>query len=235
MEISPLETRQFALVVKRAGADPDAFELRKFRSLAGDSYKVRVVGRGAATVYDSTDASSWMGRFAQDVDKGLFGTGGDAPLPDTVEAAFDEVAKALAQRGLEGALGVLNRRVPHRFTAVYRLVGRALHNVATVDKHLHLDPLDLKVVPLEDSFCQFVLRDGLFLTQASGGDARLEGHPYRGVVNCYVGVPIPDAQGRLAGTLCHFDLQDHAIDDDEYLLLDRVARLMTGLIRPASN
>ena len=235
MEISPLETRQFALVVKRAGADPDAFELRKFRTLAGDAYKVRVVGRGAATVYECADATSWMGQFAHDVDKGLFGTAGDAPLPFSVAAAFEEAAKALAQRGLEGALGVLNRRVPHRFTAVYRLIGRALHNVATVDKHLHLEPLDLKVVPLEDSFCQFVLRDGLFLTSQSGGDNRLAGHPYSGVVGCYVGVPVRDPQGRLAGTLCHFDLDNHEIDDDEYLLLDRVARLMSGLLRPATD
>jgi hypothetical protein len=142
-----------------------------------------------------------------------------------------QVEKALAQGGLVGALGILNQRVPHRFTAVYRLVGQALHNVATVDKHLHLDPLDLKVVPLKDSFCQFVLRDGLFLTRESGGDARLAGHPYSGIVGSYVGVRIEDREGKLAGTLCHFDLESHELADDEYLLLASAAALMPAFLR----
>jgi GAF domain-containing protein len=125
---------------------------------------------------------------------------------------------------------MLNHRVPHRFTAIYRLIGQALYNVATVDKHLHLEPLDLKVVPLKDSFCQFVLRDGLFLTRESGSDARLDGHPYSGVVGCYVGVPVRNRDGKVAGTLCHFDLESHEVSDDEYLLLDRAARLMPAFL-----
>ena len=125
---------------------------------------------------------------------------------------------------------MLNARVPHRFTAVYRLVGQSLHNVATTDKHLHLEPLDLKVVALKDSFCRFVLRDGLFLTRDSGTDTRLGGHPYAGVVGSYVGVPVRARDGRLAGTLCHFDLADFDVSDDEYLLLDRAARLMPAFL-----
>jgi hypothetical protein len=230
VEITPLESRQFELLVRKSGANPAIFQLRKFRSLSGAGFKVRVVGRGAATVYDTQDAGSWMGHFAQDIEKGLFGTDPHAALSESVAGALAEVEKALAQKGLGGALAVLNRRVPHRFTAVYRLVGQALHNIATVDKHMHLDPLDLKVVPLKDSFCQFVLRDGLFLTRDSGTDARLGGHPYSGVVGCYVGVPVQNREGRMAGTLCHFDLDSHEIDDDEYLLLDRAARLMPAFI-----
>jgi hypothetical protein len=229
-EISPLESRQFELLVRKSGANPSAFKLRKFRLLAGTGYKVRVVGRGAATVYDTPDPGSWMGHFAQDVEKGLFGTDPDADLPPAVATALAEVESALLHGGLAAALTVLNRRVPHRFTAVYRLVGQSLHNVATADKHLHLDPLDLKVVPLKDSFCQFVLRDGLFLTRESGSDVRLDGHPYSGVVGCYVGVPVRSRDGKLAGTLCHFDVESHDVTDDEYLLLDRAARLMPAFL-----
>jgi hypothetical protein len=227
-EITPLEARQFELVIRRSGADPAAFEVRKFSK--GTSYKVRVVGRGAATVYEMPDANSWIGHFAHDVDKGLFGNAPSGELPPALATAMSEVERALAQAGLPGALAVLNRRVPHRFTAVYRLLGSSLHNVATVDKRMHLEPLDLKVVPLTDSFCQFVLRDGLFLTHESGTDARLGGHPYAGIVGCYVGVPIRNREGRVAGTLCHFDLESHAVDDDEYLLLDRSARLMPAFL-----
>ncbi len=229
-DITPLEARQFQLLLRRGGADPAGFELRKFRVLSGEGYKVRVVGRGAATVYETPDPNSWMGQFAQDVDKGLFGTQGDPEPPPHLAGALSEVEKALAAQGLLGALTVLNRRVPHRFTAVYRLVGSALHNVATADKHKHLDPLDLAVVPLKDSFCQFVLRDSVFLSDRTGADVRLQGHPYSGIVNCYVGVGVRDRAGRLAGTLCHFDVESHDVDDDEYLLLDRAARLMPAFL-----
>ena len=93
-DITPLETRQFQLLIRRSGASPAAFELRKFRSLNGKGYKVRVVGRGAATV----------------------------------------------------------------------------------------------------------------------------------------GVPVRDRAGALAGTLCHFDVESHDVSDDEYLLLDRAARLMPAFL-----
>lgn len=229
-DISPLEARQFALLIRRSGGDPAAFELRKFTTLDGGGYRVRVVGRGAATVYDTEHPTAWTGQFASDLDQGLFGMEADAVLPEDEAAALAQLEKELAQKGLAGALAVLNARVPHRFSAVYRLVGQALHNVATVDKHLHLHPLDLKVVPLQDSFCQFVLRDGLFLTRESGTDSRLRGHPYSGIVGCYAGVPIRSRDGKMAGTLCHFDLESFDVDDDEYLLLDRAARLMPAFL-----
>jgi hypothetical protein len=82
----------------------------------------------------------------------------------------------------------------------------------------------------ENSFCQFVLRDGLFLTEDSGSDHRLAGHPYAGVVGCYVGVPISKGPGSLDGTLCHFDLASHPVSDDEYLLLERVAMLLPAFL-----
>ena len=229
-DVSPLETRQFNLLLKKAGVSPGSFEMRKLQSADGASYKVRVVGRGAATVYEGEDPTSWIGRFASDLDRGLFGVDGDSKLPVKLAHALSEVERALARQGLSGALAVLNRRVPHRFTAVYRRVGQALHNVATADKHLHLDALDLRIVPVKDSFCQFVLRDGLFLTHESGTDVRLSGHPYKGVMGCYVGVPVRGHDDKLAGTLCHFDLESFEVDDEEYLLLDRAARLLPDFL-----
>lgn len=228
-EVTPLEARQFGLVLRKRGTDPSGFEVRKFRTETG--YRIRVVGHGSSGVYDVTDANSWIGRFAQEVEGGLFGDPVETGTPWPLAHALSEVEKALAQQGLPAALTVLNRRVPHRFTAVYRRLGQSLHNVATADKHLHLDPLDLKVVPLTDSFCQFVLRDGLFLTQDSGTDVRLNGHPYAGLVGCYVGVPVCDQAGVLVGTLCHFDINSHPVEDDEYLLLDRSAKLMPPFLR----
>jgi GAF domain-containing protein len=231
VEVSAWESRQVDLLIRRCGADPSKFQLRKFVRPDGRRYRVRVVARGAATVYESEDPSRWMSEFAADLQAGLFGDAAPDPLAATLDAALREVEGALLKEGVAGALKVLNARVPHRFTAVYRLDGAMLRSVAVVDKRLHLDPLDLRAVPLKDSFCQFVLRDGIFVTQDSGSDPRLAGHPYQGVMNCYVGVPVRGRDGLLAGSLCHFDLEDRTLADEDYLLLDRTARLVPAFLQ----
>lgn len=232
IEVAPFEARQFGLLIKRNGADPQHFRLRKFALADGSGFKVRVVGRGAATVYETRDPTGWTSRFAADLDSGLFGAKGRPPPPPGIAEVLAQAEAELANHGLAAVLRLLNARVPHRFTAVYRLDQQMLVNVATCDKHMHLEALDLKAVPLQDSFCQFVLRDGLFLTEESGCDQRLAGHPYAGVVGSYVGVPIARSPGTLDGTLCHFDLASHPVADDEYLLLERVASLLPAFLGP---
>lgn len=230
VEVAPLEARQFQLLVQRSGADPHQFKLRKFALPGGAGFRVRVVGRGAATVYETRDHGAWTASFAADLDKGLFGPKGRPAPPPSIASALAQVEAELAQNGLMGVLRALNARVPHRFTAVYRLEQHLLVNVGTCDKHMHLEALDLKAVPLKDSYCQFVLRDGLFLTDDSGQDARLKGHPYAGVVGSYIGVPISRTPDSLEGTLCHFDLACQPISDEEYLLLERSAQLLPAFL-----
>lgn len=229
VEITPFEARQVGLLARRHGAEADLFKIRKLAAADRRTYTVRVVGRGAATLYETEDPYEWMSQFAADLGAGLFGTSESGHGPQSVRGTLEGIELELAQGGLASALKVLNDRVPHRFTAVYRLEGPLLRNIATVDKHLHLDPLDLRTVPLKDSFCQFVLRDGLFVTSSSGDDTRLAGHPYQGVMKSYVGVPIRRADA-MVGSLCHFDLDDHEIADDEYLLLEQVARLLPSFV-----
>jgi GAF domain-containing protein len=229
VEASPLEVRQFDLTIRSHGLSPSEFKYRKFGTSAG--VRVRVAGRGAATVSDSV-SSEWLRDFAADLDRGLYG--GQASALDALAPLLSAAESALVASGLPGILQFLNERVPHRFTALYRLdPGQVLTNVAVHDKHRHLDALDLRVVPLKDSFCQFVLRDGLFLTQSSGTDPRLVGHPYAGAVNCYVGVPVI-AQNGMQGTLCHSDIEDHAVADREYLLLAACARLLSSYLKAGS-
>jgi GAF domain-containing protein len=129
-------------------------------------------------------------------------------------------------KGLHVALSELNQRVLHRYTAVYRLDGAMLRNVELVDKKGEGRPDFLAVVPMGASFCQFVLRDGMFLTSNSAEDNRLDGHPYKGVMVAYHGVPIPGPEGSLFGTLCHFDVQEQALDDAEFAYLQTVARVL---------
>ncbi|WP_395345227.1 hypothetical protein [Variovorax sp. UC122_21] len=99
---------------------------------------------------------------------------------------FDEVC---TQEGISSALAVLNAAVPHRYTAVFRLSDRRMVNVALVDKHGEPLPEFLAEVPIASSFCQYVLRDGSFLTGDSSSDRRLNGHPYQGVMLSYLRDP----------------------------------------------
>jgi GAF domain-containing protein len=86
--------------------------------------------------------------------------------------------------------------------------------------------MKLESVPLGDSFCQFTLRDGRFLTASSAADTRLDGHPYQGVMESYIGLPLARADGELFGTFCHFDLAGRPVNDEEYAFLTQVAAVL---------
>jgi hypothetical protein len=230
VEVAAPEARQFELLVRRSGGDPASFRLRKVAREDGSAYRMRVMGRGAATVYDAKQPGEWTKQFVADLESGVFGIKGPPPLEAPVGQLLASFERELQAHGLEAAISLLNARVPHRFTGVYRRETEVMRNVAIVDKHPQLDPVDLSVVPMQHSFCQFVLRDSIFVTNDSGRDERLAGHPYSGVVGCYVGVPISRGAGTLDGTLCHFDLVDHPIADDEFLLMQRAAGLLSGFI-----
>lgn len=146
------------------------------------------------------------------------------PMPSS---SLDDIESALLKGGLPEALKLLNGRVQHRFTAIYRLEDMALHNVCLVDKTADdFDTSVLQKLPLGDSFCQFVIRDGFFKTSHTTGLDMLNGHPYQGVLESYVGLPLMKNSGEMFGTLCHFDFAEKVISDDEFLYLQKVARLL---------
>ncbi|MBE7366541.1 GAF domain-containing protein [Ramlibacter pallidus] len=135
---------------------------------------------------------------------------------------LQEVRHLLATGGLQPALAYLNQRVPHRFTAVYKVEGGVMRNIAIVDKQGEVVPEHLLEVPFASSYCQFVLRDGYFRFHGLRDD-RLEGHPYQGIVNSYVGLPLSTDGDQVVGTFCHFDFPAQAIADAEYELMQQVA------------
>lgn len=140
---------------------------------------------------------------------------------------FDEFEKSLEAGGLQCGLQHLNLRVGHRFTAIYRLDDMELHNMALVDKVPDgFDTAALQTLPLGDSFCQFVLRDGFFRTSQTTGMDMLNGHPYQSVLESYVGLPIMKTPDVMYGTLCHFDFGSEEVSDDEFEFLKRVARVL---------
>jgi GAF domain-containing protein len=150
--------------------------------------------------------------------------------PRSVETFSD----ALVSSGPSAALGYLNEGVAHRYSAVYRLCGRLLVNVALHDKLGHITPDFLAEVPFEASFCQFVVRDGLFRTDNSGDDARLNGHPYQGVVVSYHGSPIM-WHGEIWGSMCHFDLEVMPLPETEFELLKAAAVAWSRALPDARN
>jgi len=135
----------------------------------------------------------------------------------------------LASEGADAALAFLNDGVPHRYTALYRPDGRTLKNVLLRDKADEIKPAYLAEVPFETSFCQFVIRDGHFQTSDSGNDRRLDGHPYQGVMVSYHGVPIL-AGGEIWGTLCHFDVVNRFLSDEEFDLLRGAGAVTPGFV-----
>lgn len=133
---------------------------------------------------------------------------------------------ALENAGVPASLAVLNGGIAHRYTGIFRLDGDVLTNVHLYDKQGGPVPPALRSVVLTDSFCQVVLREGELRMDDSTHDPRVASSPFRGEVQAYHGVPIVDAAGQLVGTLCHFDVQQHTLDDDEFQCLQQAARLL---------
>ena len=144
---------------------------------------------------------------------------------------IEKLRTELAQGGVRRGLQFLNDPVDHRYTGVYRLASGMLKNVELFDKEGEVTPEFLMEVPLEDSFCQFVLRDGLFKTHNSGEDNRLDGHKYKGVLLSYTGVPIVDNRGELYGTLCHFDALQRQLSDEDFDVLRQAAKVLPDYLK----
>jgi GAF domain-containing protein len=123
--------------------------------------------------------------------------------------------------GVEAGLQFLNARTAYRYTAIYRLEGGMMRNIYLYDRQGELVS-DFAVVPLGDSFCQFVMAEGVFCTSDSGQDERLLGHSYQGVLNAYFGLPLSRKPGTLYGTFCHFDFKPQVIEDREIEFLQSV-------------
>jgi GAF domain-containing protein len=149
------------------------------------------------------------------------------------QQALDTLQDILRTQGLVAALQFLNDRVPHRFTGIYRVDGQVLHNVAVIDKQQSGDIGFLMQVPLSDSFCQFVLRDGQLVTTDSGKDPRVDASPFKGVMGSYVGLPLAVVPGELFGTFCHFDFEPQPLDDSEFEFLTQAARVLPPFVKPA--
>lgn len=145
---------------------------------------------------------------------------------DAASSSLLQLQRVLEASGLQAGLEMLNQRVPHRYTVVYRFDGDAFYAVAVVDKLDEAPPELFNKVPFEDSFCQFSVGRGEFKTSDSLQDHRLDGHVHQADVQSYVGLPLTEPAGGLYGTLCHLDFVPQPLSEGEFAFLQEAALLV---------
>jgi len=128
--------------------------------------------------------------------------------------------------GLLGAMRWLNHRVPYRFTAIFAFDGDLLRNVCLVDKE-NLDTTNCADQPITESYCIYIHRSRQpFAIFEAALDARVRGHPKRSNFQCYYGIPLFGAKGKLLGTMCHFDEAPIRVTEEVVSALDDLATLI---------
>lgn len=137
---------------------------------------------------------------------------------------------ALQHQGVDAALALLNAGTSCRFTAVFELIGADLVNRHLFDRNGEPRAKYMEVVPFKDSFCQIALREGEFRSTNTSADSRVDYSPYQGLVVSYHAVPLLDHALELRGTLCHFDMEETALDDFQFAMLRQAARMLPPFI-----
>ena len=133
---------------------------------------------------------------------------------------------AFTKGGVRGAVTYLNSLTEHRFTSLYRFDGPTLRNITFFDReNPTVESCD--DIPVEASYCVFV-RDlaTSFMVDDAMRDARVSNHPKKATVQSYCGVPLLDRNGKMFGSICHFDFEPRSISDRDVELLEYMARLL---------
>jgi GAF domain-containing protein len=135
---------------------------------------------------------------------------------------------ALSKEGVRGAVKFVNSLSPHRFTSLYRFHIETLRNIAFFDRE-NPDVEKCDDIPVQASYCVFI-RDHAanFLLPDAGTDDRVKDHPKRTLVQRYCGVPLLDKDGKLFGSICHFDFEPGSISDKDVELLE----MMGDVLKP---
>ncbi|HET7730324.1 MAG TPA: GAF domain-containing protein [Usitatibacter sp.] len=134
--------------------------------------------------------------------------------------------QVLQRDGLRALVAHLNQLTQHRFTSLYRFEREQLESICFYDRE---NPAQTSTpgVPVLASYCVFVRDSALpFQTPDSLCDPRVDGHPKRGVVRAYCGVPLVGEDGRVFGSVCHFDYEPRALTAANLELLETVATLL---------
>ena len=152
--------------------------------------------------------------------------GSPARPGDAIAELRPRVEQRLRDDGLAGALALLNDRTRCRFTGLYRVAPPDLLNVALHDRENPTFNISGAVCALSDTFCSIVSERGRpFRVSDAPADPQLQAHPARDSVQSYAGVPVRLPDGRLVGTLCHFDGRPRILPLRELAVMEELAPL----------
>jgi CheY-like chemotaxis protein len=135
-------------------------------------------------------------------------------------------------QGLHEALGFLNRRTGHRFTAVRRFDRDVVRGVHLFDR---TDPKKQrgKDTPLDESLDAVVKAERRPLVVAdTRAEPRLADHTIAGGVRSYCGVLLRNLDGTPYGTVCHFDLVPVPVTSESLNFLLLAAPLLAAHVAP---
>ncbi len=147
------------------------------------------------------------------------------------KAAIAELKRTVARSGVKAGLVFLNGLTSHRFSALYRFDDRLLKNLFFFDRE-HPEREISEEIPVLSSYCVFV-RDSRqnFTVENSLTDDRTVKHPKRLEIIAYCGVPLLDGDGKMFGTICHFDVAPRSIDLENVELMEELATVLKSQIR----
>jgi hypothetical protein len=139
----------------------------------------------------------------------------------------DGFRATIATAGLWAAMRSLNASSPYRFTAVFAFDGDLLRNVCLVDrKDVSIKSCDAQ--PITESYCIFIKRVAEpFSVEHAMRDKRVDGHPKQRSYQCYYGIPLLGRDGKLLGTVCHFDIEAVPVSGDVVMALDDLAPVIS--------
>lgn len=157
----------------------------------------------------------------------------------TTTEKFEKFNGILDGEGIRASLVYLLGLTDYRFISIFRFDANKVRSVVHYDVEAP-QVLETAEEAIDSTYCCYV-RDtqGLFTTANAFLDDRLGDHAKRATLPAYCGFPVMDPDGRVEGTLCHYDVvpRDPGQIDMELMLLVCSALQRGGKIPayPASN
>lgn len=143
----------------------------------------------------------------------------------------DILTELLSDEGIHAALRCLNARTRFRFTGLYHAEPPLLRNVHLFDRENPTLHISGAVCLIDGTPCSIVCATRApFGTGDALRDPRLGQHAMRDTVLSYAGVPIRMADGRVWGTLCHFDVRPRLLPPAELPVLEALTPVFAAWV-----
>lgn len=152
-----------------------------------------------------------------------------APPPG--ETDDQRLERLVVDHNVRAILTELNADTPYRFTSVLRFDADRLESVWTFDRENRRVDTFPPAMAVTESYCGLVGADRTPLAMADSlTEPRAEGHPARGSVRAYCGVPLFAPDGSVYGTLCHYDHEPRPVRAATLAQLERLSGLLSPFL-----